>query len=58
MTLDKFLKSYGKTSGEHNSYAAGFKVWYTNKAKENMFKRMILEDWIKLFNEYLFSPVK
>ncbi len=58
MTLDNFVKSHKKTSGRYNSYAAGFKVWWTIKSKENLYSRMTFDNWEVKFEEYLASPVK
>ena len=56
--LDKFLKDYKQTSGKHNAYAAGFKVWFTAKDPQNALARNTMSEWKKLFEEFLSSPVK
>jgi len=55
--LNDFVQLYKQTSGEHNSYAAGFRVWMNMQDKSSVSLRLTNDDWIKKFEEYLSSPV-
>ena len=56
--IEKFVKDHDRTSGLHNSYAAGFKVWFKTKDEKNSFARKTMSEWKRLFEEFLSSPVK
>ena len=58
LMLNQFLKNNKKTSGEHNSYSAGFKTWLFVKDKNLIDLRKTESEWNKLLEDFLSSPVK
>jgi len=60
LTIEMFIKQNKQTAGANNSYAAGFRVWYSlsEKYKEEIYARHSFEEWETIYKEYLSSPVK
>ena len=56
--IDEFLEDNEKTKGKYNTYAAGFKAWWTVNEGKSLGERHSFEEWQEYFEKFLKTPVK
>jgi len=58
LSMQDFFEENPQTKGEHNSYAAGFKVYWKLDMKKHGLERLSYDEWMVEYNKYLNKEIK